>query len=365
MLRWSDYLLNEALAPSPAPPLPAAADFLDANFGPASGLGDHWKDWAAGKPLATQAGALLEVSSRMSAGGRDTAAELERMERLLIPLDHPGKAAAPTADDRSRAIQQLAIWSSEGTGFQAARTRGLAGSEAATLLNGDSRFEEAVKLCLRVEDFAKGTEGSKRCQDLRASIQAPWLTLGARQTPPGGKGAFVVGARNVPEVRLRAFRVTVEELSARHAKLFPNAVKGADWSALRWLPPDAIGDVPLAPPGRGVVRSSESGGALRAGRGHGADFPDAKPGLYVVIASSDPQFERGKSLLASMIVPVADFVLVGSSAFHGRPGRSLRFRRSLAESRAGDFRLTAIDWKTGAPLPAVGIDARDQARPAS
>ena len=209
VLRWSEYLLQEApdsdegpnALPESAPAKPAFHDFIGEHYAPGAELAKSasFSRWAKGRSRAEQAAGLFEASAIFPAHGRAVAAELWRLSRLFVAIQHgdlvKARSGKGAGEDMDRARDRLQKWF-EG-GLSEKRPRGLAGAAAAHLFDERGHYADAVALCEKVEVAAHGTPGSVDCRDLRISIETPRLGASGYPVPPDGKQALRLNTRNL------------------------------------------------------------------------------------------------------------------------------------------------------------------------
>jgi len=337
-LRWSDYLLTQA--PDKAAPKPPAESFIRADY-----EGGFSPEAAA----AAQAGAVMEESARMPAGGRAAARELWRIRRLLIPFAHSGLVAA-APDQGAAADAASAILQSWLDSLREPPAKAQAGLEAALLLNGRSRYAQAVQLCRRVADAWPLSRAGRRCAQLRAQIELPVLNLTARFTPPPGKDAFRVETRNLDLVHFRLYRLDPRELLAREPR--PGQ---QDLSALRH--PDH--ELVEAYAGRRPDFSWQTAVSTRAPHASAETMvspPNLGPGLYLAEACGDERFQPKSSLLSAAIVNVTELFLIAGSGVQG-PERNFVFAPAgPAERTVPAFHFYTVNALNGRPA-AASLDA--------
>lgn len=338
--RWTEYLLAEAPAPKEEP---KAAAFLAREFR---------RDLSPEDAPVVQAAAILEDAATLGGPGREAARELWRLDRVLIPMDWPGKVqAAPDAaafqKEASEALKRLR------ESFEQPRPKAEATLRAARLAEGAGRFAEAVALCRDAESRWPELEPTKACAAMRAQIELPQLHLTAKFAPPPGKGIAFLNTRNLPRVYLRLYHVTEAELKG----LWERAGHGREaWGHLRQLPEPVLKQILGGRPAHrwSVEVKPEVPHAYKEAQ---ADPPPVDPGLYVVAAASDEDFRAGRSLIAGAIVNVTKLLLIGSSGpmgaealFVPEPGQGGRLKAPV-------FHLYALDAESGRPASKAKIEA--------
>ena len=342
VLRWGERLLSSV---GYVDTLPEAALFVAPEYS---------RDYSPSASPAERAAALFESL----AAGEGFAAEHWRLRRLLIAIEHSGAVPSPVektvrAAAEEKAVRAAALATLKGWGrtFKTPLGRAWALLRAAWLLNEGEEFKEAVDLCLNAEKEAPGSNPAAHCAGLRLSIETPELALIPSFSLPPGKGAVKVRARNLPEVYLRAYRTTPEELASLSRD------RGNGWGALRYLGAEAArAFLARTPDLRWSVRPQYPAPYQR--REQAAPPPPMKKGVYVVIASGDSGFEDGSSLLSAASVNITDVLLMGTAGLAGDPEAFLYDPALPARQSGGDlFRLYAVDAVSGRPLAGAPIDA--------
>jgi uncharacterized protein YfaS (alpha-2-macroglobulin family) len=328
VLRWTDYLLEQA--PNPPEARPAALSFIGQDYAGA---------FSADAPPAAQAAALMGASGR----------EEWKVERLLIPFEHPDRVAGlPDRDAAvSAAASALKGWMDS---FSSPPAKARAGLEAAKLLHGRARYAEAVELCRRVEQSWPLSRAGRRCAKLRAEIELPVLNLSARFTPPPGKDAFTLNTRNLDAVFFRLHRLDPRELQSLRAR-----GEQQDWSVLRQPDRNLISSYTARRPDFSW-KAALSTHAAYAYAATTVSPPALRPGIYLALASGDERFQPKSSLLSASIVNVTELFLIASVGAQG-PERDFIFDPAGPERRdAPAFHFYTVDARSGRPA-AASLDA--------
>jgi len=351
VLRWSEYLLQEAPLPEDQVK-PKAASFIGQSYGvrPASDL-----------PAAALAGALMETAYALQGPGRAEAAERWRIRRLLIAFRDSGRTLPfeQWAESRRAAVEVLRRWLKD---FAQTESRAEAGFEAAALQESSGELDAAVLLCEEVSRLGNASLGARKCEQLTARIKTPTLYVSGKVTPLSGKEALSITAKNIPEAFCRLYRVTPEELSARREY-------GDSWTwsgVLNHVPPEMIA---AAIAGKKPVRAWSV--ALKADKpyqnvGLTADLPDPEPGLYLAVVSGDAGFVPGESMLHGAILNVTDLVLVGTEGLQGRD-RDLVFlpEQPQRQVTAPAFHFYLLEGTSGRPARGASLRLRHYGRQSS
>ncbi|HVE14438.1 MAG TPA: alpha-2-macroglobulin family protein, partial [Elusimicrobiota bacterium] len=342
--RWTGYLLSEAEEDEAARPRPAADAFVVASY-----PGKYSPD----SSLAEQAAAAMEEGGRGS-GERAEAAEHWRLGRLLLPLRHPERVApAKDAQALSRKAEGiLRRWMKD---FRAPSSRAEAGFEAASLLNERGEWEAAVGLCDEVSAAEPRTLGAKKCARLAASIKTPTLGATGRATPPPGRKALTVSARNVRQLHLRLYPMTPERLRGLN-----RAVNDWTWSgALNRVEPDVLRRLLASQTPAKEWSIPVRPAAPHAPTSVDVDLPaGTAAGIYVVVACADAAFEPGSSLLSGAALNVTDLVLIGTTGLEGDERSFLYDEQGPRERTANAFHFYLLDGVTGKPAPGLPIEVR-------
>ncbi|MCX5797707.1 MAG: MG2 domain-containing protein [Elusimicrobia bacterium] len=305
-LRWTVYLLDEAAhKPERNPP---ALSFLQQDYAVA---------FSADAPPAAQAAAIMEESARMPAAGRAAAGEQWRIWRLLIPLRH-SDAVAPAADYAAAVDSAVAILKGWLESFSAPPAKAQAGWEAASLLDGRSRYADTVQLCRRIEKTWPLSRAGRHCAKLRAEIELPVLNLTARFTPPPGKNAFSLNTRNLGAVFFRLYRLDPRELQSLRPRR-----EQQDWSALRQPERELAASYAVRAPDF-AWETAVSTHAAYAYSDTAVSPPALGPGVYLALASGDERFAPKSSLMSAAIVNVTELFLITSVGAQG-PERDFIF----------------------------------------
>ncbi len=336
VLRWTERLLSSGRRAGEAGELPEAGLFVRPGYS---------RGYAASSSAAERAAALYE--SLAAAGG--FAGEYWRLRRLLIPADHSWsvKGAAEPAV-RETAVATLKGWSGS---FKTPLGRAWAMFRAASLMQQAGDLEGAVRYCLKAEAEVPGSKPAAHAAGLRLSIETKSLSLLPAFALPPGKGAVRVSARNLPAVYFRLYRTTPEELVTLAGG------RRTGWGPLRYLSAEAARSF--------LSRAAESEWSMDMK--YPAPYqqaeqdslpPPLRKGLYVVIASGDPGFENGSSLMSAAAVNITDVMLLGTSGLSGDPESFLYDPALPGRQSGGDlFRLYAVDAVSGRPLAGAAIDA--------
>lgn len=336
VLRWSDWLLSQGGADRAPEALPFVKPVYRA-------------DYSASAPAASKAAALFEDAASLSSSDMDFAREYWRLQRLRIPLDHPGVVAvADPAALRAAAAATLEGWASS---FKTSLGRAWALYYAASLRSEASAFGAAVDLCGRAAKEAPRSKPEALCAKLAAEIELPRLELTAAFAPPPGKGSLKVKTRNLPQVYFRAYRTTPEELQGL------GSYEEQGWGRVRYLQQDAakafLARKPDAAWNDRIKYPARYDYAERA-----SAVPPLSKGLYVVVASGDSGFEDGSSLMKAVALNITDIFLLGTAGPAGDPEDFLYDPEKPGREVSSDvFRLYALDALTGRPLAGADIDA--------
>ncbi|MFA6091855.1 MAG: alpha-2-macroglobulin family protein [Elusimicrobiota bacterium] len=339
--RFSQWVLGDAGIPA-GNPRPDPLIFLKTDF---------TADLFPGAPAAVQAAAIYEEAFRLDGEGRGRASEEWRIERLMIPFRRPDLVAAfkdpAAAQDTAAAV--LLRWRKESRSPEA---RARAGYEAAVLIDGRGRRDEAVQLCGEIQSSAPRLASAQGCAQLCAEIRRPELMLGARTVPPPGKAALHVRSRNLSTVFLRLYAFSPEKASASGASRemggWSAVLNGIDEAVLRKVlseeKPLKAWSIP-AKPARPYTESEND-----------AEVPEAGIGLYLAVACSDASCQAGSSLVSAAVLDVTNALLVGSSGLSIPSSDLLERTKGPSEITADAFWLYAFDGRNGTPLPEAELD---------
>lgn len=336
-LRWTEYLLGESdLTGTP----PGADRFAEPAFK---------ADYSAQAPAALKAAAIFEDAAGMSSASMDFAREYWRLERLLIPLEHPNRVAAfDRAKLRARALLTLADWAAS---FKTSLARSWAFYRAAAMQQEVPDYKAAIDLCKKAEVEAPNSKPASLCSKLRAEIELPALELSASFAPPPGLKTLRVNARNLPTVYFRAYKTTPQELSSMGR--YPEET----WGRVKYLQQEAL----RAFLGRTADlewRQKIDYPAPYQYKDQEVSPPAFKKGLYVVMASGDSGFEDGSSLLKGVTLNITDIFLLGTAGIKGDPESFLYDPAAPARTASSEiFRLYAVNALTGKPVADAEIDA--------
>ncbi|MDQ7774170.1 MAG: alpha-2-macroglobulin family protein [Elusimicrobiales bacterium] len=347
-LKWAAWLTDSAEKPSDAP---GAESFLE---------NDYRYDFSPSMHPALKAAAVMERTSGLAPEG-SAPREYWKVRRALIPyrLGYSMDKAAGGGPARSRlkkalggesagpaTAELLKRWSSS---FVSPQGRVWAAWESARIYNDMGRYKEAVELCSAAEKYASGSKPASDCGSLKARIEMPSLRLSARTTPPPGKDGLSVTARNLDHVHFRAYSASPESIgfaSARGQQSWENLRRPGLETAEFFLKkgPDVSWKTDIKYPSPYVVHTQPAGG------------PGLKKGLYVVIASGDPMFDSGSSLMEAAVLNVTDIMLMATGAPKGDPEDFLASPEGARTARTDMFHLYALDGLTGGPLPGAKLD---------
>lgn len=355
---WTNFLISQAQGAAYRSVLPEAGEFLVEDFKQAPDLSS---------PPVLLAAQLMEEASRLGRNNRLEAAERWKIKRLLLVLkyrhlfDMKGLAGDRMVFDghdsvvcRVRSKEILLKWFNA---FRSKQAKAEAGFEAASILNHESEFLEAVRLCERIERDFPGTHGSRHAEALRSSIQMPQLYLNTRAGIFLRKQAFDLNARNLKTVYFRAFRMDPDRLRQEYEFITRNKFYGwshlfqphQDW--LKYYLDKMSADIDW------VVKTEDKGDYKTINKA--VDFPEAKPGIYLVLACADSSFNIGSSLLSAGFANLTDFVLIGTPGFTTRTQDAyydFLDGKGPEEIEDEGFRFYAFDAKTGNPLENVEIN---------
>ncbi|OGR75380.1 MAG: hypothetical protein A2X32_12730 [Elusimicrobia bacterium GWC2_64_44] len=337
-LRWTAYLLGEA---EDAGPRPAAEPFAEPSFK---------ADFSAASPSALKAAAVFEDAAGLSSSAMDFAREYWRLERLMIPFEHAGRVAAhDRAALRARALQTLQGWAGS---FKTALARSWAYYRAAAFEREAGNLKAAVELCKKASAESSKSKPASHCDKLRAEIEMPRLELAASFAPPPGDKILKVTARNLPTVYFRAYKTTPEELYGSGRQGWENG-----WGRVKYLQQDSLRHFLGKSPGLEWKQKLDYPAPYQEKLQEVAS-PALQKGLYVIVASGDPGFEDGASLIRGVTVNITDVFLLGTSGIAGDPEAFLYDNAAPARQVKADvFRLYAVNALTGKPLAGASIDA--------
>ena len=335
VLRWSSYLLDEAHAEGA---LPEAAPFVEAFYKGA---------YAPSAAPAVKAGAILENAAALSSASMDFAREYWKLERLMIPFEHPNRVAGfDRAALRGRALKTLKAW---GGSFKSPLGRSWALYRAAAFEEEAADFKAAVDLCAAAAEAASGSKPAMLCAKLRAGIEMPKLELAASFGPPPGRDTLKLNVRNLPEVYFRAYKTTPEELASARRD-------SRDWDGLRQLGAETLKNFLARKPALQWTQKVSYPAAYQPAE-QAVQSPKMDKGLYLVIASGDSGFEEGASLLKAVLLNITDLFLLGTPGVSGDPEAYIFDPAAPGRTvRADAFRLYAVNALTGRPAAGAGVD---------
>lgn len=337
VLRWTEYLLRDSEITG-APP--QADRFAEAVYR---------ADYSASAPAALKAAAIYEDAAGMSSAAMDFAREYWRLQRLLIPFEHPGRVAAfDRARLRAKALLTLNGWAAS---FKTSLARAWSFYRAAALQQEAPDHKAAVELCKKAEAEAPGSKPASLCSKMRAEIEMPALQLSAVFAPPPGAKTLRVNARNLPAVHFRAYKTTPQELSSigRYGE--------ETWGRVKYLQQEALRSF-LGRSADLEWRQKIDYPAPYQYKDQEVSSPDFQKGIYVVIASGDSGFEDGASLLKGVTLNITDIFLLGTAGIKGDPEGFLYDPAAPGRTASSEvFRLYAVNALTGKPLPDADIDA--------
>jgi len=337
VLRWTGWLLDESEG---AGQLPQAAPFAEADFK---------ADYSAGAPAALKAAALFEDAAGISSSSMDFAREYWRLERLMIPFEHPDRVAGfDRAALRGKALETLKGW---GVSLKTRLAGAWAFYRAAAFEQEAGGFKNTVELCKKAEAAAPKSRPADLCARIRAEIEMPRLELYGSFAPPPGKKTLRVSVRNLPEVFFRAYRTTPQELSSI------GRYHDQGWGRVKYLQQEAV-KLFLSRRADLEWRSKVVYPAPYQYKEQEIPAPDLSKGLYVVIASGDSGFEDGSSLLKAVPLNITDIFLLGTSGVRGDPEDFLFDPAAPDRKSSPDiFRFYALNALSGKPLAGAAIDA--------
>ncbi|MDT8286699.1 MAG: alpha-2-macroglobulin family protein, partial [Elusimicrobiales bacterium] len=347
-LKWAAWLIAGADNLSDSPP---AERFLAER---------HRYDFSRDMHPALKAAAVYERASGLAPAG-SAPREYWKVLRALIPYklgyslrkEHSGgakrsgsKGKSAGSGTASATAELLAGWS---VSFSSPLVKTWAAREAAYIYGDMGEFKKAVDLCSAAEDYAPGSRPAHECGQLKARIATSSLSLSVRTASPPGHGGLSVTARNLDHVYFRAYRTSPEGLG------FAGARSGRGWDKLRRLDRETAGfflkkghDVSwkteIGYPAPYAVHTQEAGG------------PGLKKGLYVIVASGDPAFSSGSSLMQAAVFNVTDIWLMATAAPGGDPEAFLASPGGARQARTPMFHLYAMDGAEGGPLAGAGLD---------
>lgn len=338
VLRWTDYLLDESESSATPPP---ADRFVEPAYA---------ADYSAQAPAALKAAAIFEDAAGISSASPDFAREYWRLQRLLIPFEHPDKVAAfDRARLRARALQTLEGWAAS---FRTSLGRSWAFYQAALLRVEAQEYKAAVELCEKAEVQAPRSKPAVLASKLRAGLEMPVLELSASFAPPPGDKTLRANVRNLPAVYFRAYRTTPQELSA-----LGDGYGGETWGRVKYLQQEAVRSFLGRKPDLEWEQKADYPAPYQY-KDLEISAPPFRKGLYVVVASGDSGFEDGASLLKAVTLNITDIFLLGTAGVKGDPEAFLYDPAAPARQISSDvFRLYAVNALTGKPLPGAEIDA--------
>ncbi|MFA7008409.1 MAG: MG2 domain-containing protein, partial [Elusimicrobiales bacterium] len=338
VLRWSGYLLGESVEEEKN--LPQGLKFITESYK---------SDYNRSGPAAEKAAALYEDAAGRAGKGRQAAAEQWKIKRLLIPFAHGDKVSVQDpAALRTAAVAALDKWSRSLT---AASPRASAAYEAAVLSDAGRDYAAAIRLCKTAEALAPGSRSAALCEQLRARIELPQLRLAARFAPPPGRGILSVNVRNLPKLYFRAYRTDPDELAALRG------TPGNGWERLRSLQDETVDRFLQRPAALSWETEMRYPGPYQYAD-RDLTGPELKKGLYVIIASGDPSFNSGASLLRAVTVNITEVLLFGTSGVAGDPEDFLYDpAKPSRRTAAGVLNFYAVNALTGLPVGDALIDA--------
>ncbi|MCX5790811.1 MAG: MG2 domain-containing protein [Elusimicrobia bacterium] len=336
--RWTSYLSEEVTE---------AGRTVDAQ---ALAAEKYNADYSADLGPGAKAAAILEDAARMPAAGRETAAGLWRIKRLLLPRGNSGNFTGyDHAKYTAAALAVLKKWT--GT-LPSALARAQAAYEAASMHNEASAFKQAVELCSEAIKLAPGSRPGVECEKIKAQIEMPELQVEAKPVPPPGKGLLTATARNLPALYFRLYRTTPEELEALQPKEYKN------FNGLRALSPEAAQTFLAKKPDESWKTAMDYPAPYQ-GKTQEITPPPLKKGLYVLAASGDAGFAPGASMLRAAVVNVTDIFLLGTSGLKGDPEAFIFSDPGagpLRSERPELFHFYAVNALSGQPLGDAALD---------
>ncbi|HBE89278.1 MAG TPA: hypothetical protein DDW67_09095 [Elusimicrobia bacterium] len=349
-LKWSAWLIDEADKPSDAP---AADGFLAENYK---------YDFSPTMHPALKAAAVYERASALAPAG-SAPREYWKVRRALIPyrlgysFGDEGKNSsarskwkiAPPGAGPGTAVRTAGLLAGWASSFVSPQGKVWAAREAAYIYSGLDEFKKAVELCSAAEDYAPGSKPAHECAQLKSRIEMPSLSLSVQTAPPPGRDGLAVTARNLGQVHFRAYRTSPEGLG------FAGVRADRGWDRLRGINLETAEF--FLKKGHDVSWKTEIAyPSPYAYHTQAAGVPPLKKGLYVVVASGDPAFDSGSSLMQAGVLNVTDIWLMASGAPEGDPEDFIASPDGARRSSVPMFHLYALDGRSGVPLEGAGLD---------
>ncbi|OGS10641.1 MAG: hypothetical protein A2285_07795, partial [Elusimicrobia bacterium RIFOXYA12_FULL_57_11] len=329
--RWVAYLVQEAPAGVEVPKAQALA------------VEEYKADFSAGLGPGAKAAAILEDAAQIPAG-RETAAGLWRIKRLLLPLNNSGLFTGyDHAKFTAAAVAVLGKWADT---LPSPLARAQAACEAAAISNNSSAYKRAVEFCDIAITLSPGSRPAMECEKIKAAIAMPELQLSARPAPPPGKGLITVTARNIPVLYFRLYRTAPAELDALRPR------ESTDFNSLRYLSGEAAAAFLARKPEKSWETAVDYPAPYQF-KTREITPPPLQKGFYVLAASGDPDFASGSSLMKAAIVNVTDILLLGTTGLKGDPEEFLFSGQGagiVGTKTAELFNFYALNALTGQPL---------------
>ncbi|HBA60692.1 MAG TPA: hypothetical protein DCZ92_07710, partial [Elusimicrobia bacterium] len=336
--RWTGYLTEEAGGES-------------APFSAGKLLAENYKaDFSPSLPPAEKAAAILEITASMPAQGRETAAGMMRIQRLLLPLNEPGLYTGTDSGKAAAAVVEvLKKWKDN---LPSTLARAQAAYEAGKISANNSWNKQGVEFCAAAMELAPRSRPASDCEKIKARIELPELQLSAKPVPPPGKGLVSVTARNIPAVYFRLYRTSPGELQSLYRR------DRGGFDSLRTLNQDEAAGF--------LDRKADVTWKTEIDYPAPYQFktkeilpPPLKKGLYVLAACGDPAFSAGASLIKAAIVNVTDIFLLGTAGIRGDPEDFLFTAAEAARPRSERpelFHFYAVNALSGLPLGDAPIE---------
>jgi len=308
--RAADYYLSFS-PKTPALRRPEAEAFFAVNFP------------GAGSAAATRAGKWL--------GDRFEA------QRLLIPVKYPDRVRV-----KNRKALAPALVSAAGR-LKAAGPRAEVLAEAAALFSEAEQFPQALDICRRVESENNGTAGAEKCFQLRREILTPRLSLRTTPVAPGASSGVTLASRNIKQFYFRLYPTTPAELLELSRKeTFPG------YHPLRHLSDVALNQFLTRPPSKTWEELAPAGKPFAPTQGPLKKMPAGEEGVYVLVASSGPDFSQKKDLIVGVPMNVTRLGLIATSGWT----KKVPVVAPKRETKLEGFQVYAIDSQTGEPVAA-------------
>ncbi|MBP5430537.1 MAG: hypothetical protein J6Y25_06675 [Elusimicrobiaceae bacterium] len=331
-------------------------------------LSGHAAPIAKQKNRADKLASVLKTAYELEGTNRQNARLFWQTDYILLPLQRKDLFEIKNEEKAFRtAVEQLYSvsgfqhdqgWWKKFKGRSTAYGQSYAAYQVAQLLLNHQEREQALAVCqYATKQFAESYY-TQQCQDMAQEItkQAIYFVRGTESTilnPQQPK--LSLETRNIPTVYVRVYPVTRTELETLYHRSYHRAID--DWTDLLDTSDEILKAMLSSTKKYQTVEVPVSYPKPYDSQTTFFTLPALEKGFYVVIASSNANFNYTQGPVSGQIINITDLALFTTAAIEDNPANYVRTLNTQSRTyKPQVFRWYALDLKTGEPQADTELD---------